>query len=466
MLDEKLIEYAATNTYPFHMPGHKRNIKESLSPYDIDITEITDFDDLHHSEGILRAAQKRAAQMYGADECFYLVNGSTCGLLASISALTNKRDKVLIARNCHKAVYHAIYLRELQPVYIYPEITDYNIQGQVTVDEVQAAIESNPEIKAVVITSPTYDGIVSDVASIAKLVHSYGIKLIVDEAHGAHFGLDESMPENAIALGADCVIVSVHKTLPAFTQTALLLVNRQRVDVTRIENFLDIYETSSPSYVLMAGIERCVRIMTENGKSLFAGLNSNLDDFYAKVSNLHHLKVLTQADFGHDAYEFDRTKILISTSKCRLNGHDIKKILTTKYKIELEMSSENYALALATVMDTKEGFDRLADALIEIDSGCEGSSGADIDIHNVYTPKERVCEIHETDLRERELVPLSRAEGCVCSDYIYFYPPGIPILVPGERIDGKAAADISHAAEIGIDVYGLTENQMIFILKG
>ena len=466
MLDEKLIEYAATNTYPFHMPGHKRNIKEFLSPYDIDITEITDFDDLHHSEGILLEAQKRAAQMYGTDECFYLVNGSTCGLLASISALTNKHDRVLVARNCHKAVYHAIYLRELQPVYIYPEITDYNIQGQVTIESVQEAIESNPEIKAVIITSPTYDGIVSDVASIAKLVHSYGIKLIVDEAHGAHFGLDESMPENAIRLGADCVIVSVHKTLPAFTQTALLLVNRQRVDVTRIENFLDIYETSSPSYILMAGIERCVRMMTENGKNLFVKLNNNLDDFYAKVNGLCHLKVLTQADFGHDAYEFDRTKILISTSRCQLNGHDIKKILTTKYKIELEMSSENYALALATVMDTKDGFDRLADALVEIDRECKSCGESDIDINNVYTPKERVCEIHEMDLMGRKQIPFSQAEGCVCGDYIYFYPPGIPILVPGERVDAKAIADIRRAVEIGIDVYGLTENQMIFILKG
>lgn len=464
MLDTKLRNYADTDTYPFHMPGHKRNMDGFENPYNIDITEITGFDDLHHADGIIKEAQQRAAKLYGADRCYYLVNGSTCGILSAISATTKKGDKIIVARNCHKSVYHALYLRELQPVYVYPEVSDYNIQGQIRKEDIQEIIEQNTDIKAVIITSPTYDGVVSDIAEIAKLVHAYNIPLIVDEAHGAHFGLDESMPQNAINLGADCVIVSIHKTLPAFTQTALLLVNEGKADCQKIEEFLDIYETSSPSYILMAGIEKCIRIMTENSKELFAVLNQNLDGFYKKMQALQKLHVLIEEDFKDKAFEFDRTKILISTENTDITGHQLKEILTDRYQIELEMSCENYALAIATVMDEEDGFRRLAEALIEIDSNCNIQKTS-CSIREIYTKPERKYEIHEIDNFSKEKVSLQQAEGKISSEYIYFYPPGIPILVPGERINSQNIKAIEEAIAQGIEVYGLTENKMIFILK-
>ena len=464
MLDTKLRDYADTDTYPFHMPGHKRNMDGFENPYNIDITEITGFDDLHHADGIIKEAQQRAAKLYGAHRCYYLVNGSTCGILSAISATTKKGDKIIVARNCHKSVYHALYLRELQPVYVYPEVSDYNIQGQIRKEDIQEILEQNTDIKAVIITSPTYDGVVSDIAEIAKLVHAYNIPLIVDEAHGAHFGLDESMPQNAINLGADCVIVSIHKTLPAFTQTALLLVNEGKADCQKIEEFLDIYETSSPSYILMAGIEKCIRIMTENSKELFAVLNQNLDGFYKKMQALQKLHVLIEEDFKDKAFEFDRTKILISTENTDITGHQLKEILTDRYQIELEMSCENYALAIATVMDEQDGFRRLAEALIEIDSNCNIQKTS-CSIREIYTKPERKYEIHEIDNFSKEKVSLQQAEGKISSEYIYFYPPGIPILVPGERINSQNIKAIEEAIAQGIEVYGLTENKMIFILK-
>ena len=464
MLDTKLRDYADTDTYPFHMPGHKRNMAGFENPYNIDITEITGFDDLHHADGIIKEAQQRAAKLYGADRCYYLVNGSTCGILSAISATTKKGDKIIVARNCHKSVYHALYLRELQPVYVYPEVSDYNIQGQIRKEDIQEILEQNTDIKAVIITSPTYDGVVSDIAEIAKLVHAYNIPLIVDEAHGAHFGLDESMPQNAINLGADCVIVSIHKTLPAFTQTALLLVNEGKADCQKIEEFLDIYETSSPSYILMAGIEKCIRVMTENSKELFAVLNQNLDGFYKKMQALQKLHVLIEEDFKDKAFEFDRTKILISTENTDITGHQLKEILTDRYQIELEMSCENYALAIATVMDEEDGFRRLAEALIEIDSNCNIQKTS-CSIREIYTKPERKYEIHEIDNFSKEKVSLQQAEGKISSEYIYFYPPGIPILVPGERINIQNIKAIEKAITQGIEVYGLTENKMIFILK-
>ena len=464
MLDTKLRDYADTDTYPFHMPGHKRNMDGFENPYNIDITEITGFDDLHHADGIIKEAQQRAAKLYGADRCYYLVNGSTCGILSAISATTKKGDKIIVARNCHKSVYHALYLRELQPVYVYPEVSDYNIQGQIRKEDIQEILEQNIDIKAVIITSPTYDGVVSDIAEIAKLVHAYNIPLIVDEAHGAHFGLDESMPQNAINLGADCVIVSIHKTLPAFTQTALLLVNEGKADCQKIEEFLDIYETSSPSYILMAGIEKCIRIMTENSKELFAVLNQNLDGFYKKMQALQKLHVLIEEDFKDKAFEFDRTKILISTENTDITGHQLKEILTDRYQIELEMSCENYALAIATVMDEEDGFRRLAEALIEIDSNCNIQKTS-CSIREIYTKPERKYEIHQTDNFFKEKAYLQQAEGKISSEYIYFYPPGIPILVPGERRNSQNIKAIEEAIAQGIEVYGLTENKMIFILK-
>lgn len=464
MLDTKLRDYADTDTYPFHMPGHKRNMAGFENPYNIDITEITGFDDLHHADGIIKEAQQRAAKLYGADRCYYLVNGSTCGILSAISATTKKGDKIIVGRNCHKSVYHALYLRELQPVYVYPEVSDYNIQGQIRKEDIQEILEQNTDIKAVIITSPTYDGVVSDVAGIAKLAQEYNIPLIVDEAHGAHFGLDESMPQNAINLGADCVIVSIHKTLPAFTQTALLLVNEGKADCQKIEDFLDIYETSSPSYILMAGIEKCIRVMAENSKELFAGLNQNLDGFYKKMQALQKLHVLIAEDFKEKAFEFDRTKILISTENTDITGHQLKEILTDRYQIELEMSCENYALAIATVMDEEDGFRRLAEALIEIDSNCNIQKTS-CSIREIYTKPERKYEIHEIDNFSKEKVSLQQAEGKISSEYIYFYPPGIPILVPGERINIQNIKEIEKAISQGIEVYGLTENKMIFILK-
>ena len=190
---DKLKNYSDSDYYAFHMPGHKRNLDlmDGTSPYRIDITEIDGFDDLHHAEGILRDAQERAARVYHADETHFLVNGSTVGILSAILGTTEKGDSILVARNCHKSVYHAIYLNELDPVYLYPKFdTDQGLSTEIYAADVQKALEVHPKIRAVMIVSPTYDGVVSDIEKIAEIVHAKGCPLIVDEAHGAHFGFD------------------------------------------------------------------------------------------------------------------------------------------------------------------------------------------------------------------------------------------------------------------------------------
>ena len=185
---EELEKYQTSGVYPFHMPGHKRKRAPFPNPYEIDITEIDGFDNLHHAKGLLLQAQRRAAALYGSKECFYLVNGSTCGLLAAICAAIPKGGRALVARNCHKAVYHALFLNEIQAEYLYPEITETGIQGQICADQVEEALKKHSNVDAVILTSPTYEGIVSDISGIAKAAHARKIPLIVDEAHGAHFG--------------------------------------------------------------------------------------------------------------------------------------------------------------------------------------------------------------------------------------------------------------------------------------
>lgn len=548
MLEEKLLENAKSDIYPFHMPGHKRRLN-AHDAYQLDITEIDGFDNLHHAQGILKEAQEKAARLYGSKKAYYLVNGSTCGILAAVSAATRKRDKVIVARNSHKAVYNAMYLNELIPTYVYPVITDIGIQGQISTEAVQKAIEETRDASAVIITSPTYDGISSDIAQIAELAHANDMTLIVDSAHGAHFGFGYGMPENAIRLGADIVIESVHKTLPAYTQTALLHLCSDRIKPEAIEKYLDIYETSSPSYVLMAGIERCIDMVADQKDQLFGTLQHNLDVFYDKVSGLKHLKVLTKADLKADeAFDFDRSKIVILTDGAGMSGQDMWDILLQKYHIQIEMAAGNYAVALSGVMDTEEGFDRLSAALVDIDSHIErerlmdkavdegfvidagqttdeglvidAGKTADVNVHEcasltkdrgksqiikvrkyskhivnaeIYHPNERRFEIFEAEegykpqckYEAKEAykkhgtyeaspenglqalqIPLDEAAGEVSASYINLYPPGIPLIVPGEIISQRLVSDLKTIIKLNLELQGLTENNFITILKG
>ena len=227
-LYDKLKAYSESDFYAFHMPGHKRN-KALLGielPYDLDITEIDGFDDLHHADGILKEEQERAARVFGAEESHFLVNGSTAGILSAVMGCTHRGDKILVARHCHKSIYHAIYMNGLVPRYVYPEFDiSMHMNGEISKEDVAKALAAEPDIKAVVIVSPNYDGVVSDVKGIAEVAHSYRIPLIVDEAHGPHFGFHPAFPGRANDLGADVVINSLHKTLPSLTQTAILHIN-------------------------------------------------------------------------------------------------------------------------------------------------------------------------------------------------------------------------------------------------
>lgn len=470
-LDIKLEKYAKSGVYPFHMPGHKRNAVFMTNPYAIDITEIDGFDDLHAPAGILKDAMERAAKLYGARQSFYLVNGSTCGILAAISAAVPFGGKLLMTRCAHRSVYHAAYLRHLSTEYLNPLISKFDMHGSVNPQEVKKALSENPNIDAVLITSPTYEGIVSDVMSIAKIAHEYHVPLIVDEAHGAHFGFHSAFPQTAVRLGADLVIQSMHKTLPSLTQTALLHLNSSYIKAEDIQKYLAIYETSSPSYLLMAGMDKCIRLLKEEGKRLFDSYAAHLGEFYQKAGRLSNIRILRKEDFvSEEACEFDISKIVISLKNTDMDGQRLYGRLRDHYRLQMEMFSKSYVLAMTGIMDSSEGMDRLFLALNEIDSRISPRQGENFEefslIRRFYSPKEKKREIFEAMDSPKKEVSFDDAAGKISGGMVSLYPPGIPALLPGEAIDEDFIKTVRECIKFRLNLQGIADiiNERITVM--
>ena len=381
MLYDKLREYSAGGAYPMHMPGHKRN-SELLPPglpYDIDITEIYGFDDLHEPGGILLETAQVASGLYGSLKAFPLINGTTVGVLAAIGAHTKRGDRILASSDCHRSVANAASLFGLSPVFIEPSADpETGVPRGMELSAVEAALRRDPGIALIVATSPSYEGIVSDVAAIADIAHSRGRALFVDGAHGAHLGFSPGFPESAVRLGADVVVMSLHKTLPALTQCSLLHICSERADAVEVKRLLSILQTSSPSYVLMASIDCCLRLLSAENESLFLQYRKNLEAFDERVGGLEKLIVPCHGRDGTDAgngrrgtargfFDYDPGKIVVSGKRASVSGRALADALRFEHRIELEAARQDYAIAMTSVCDTADGLLRLADALCAID---------------------------------------------------------------------------------------------------
>ena len=463
-LYQRLNEYSESDYYGFHMPGHKRNrnLMGNGLPYSIDITEIEGFDDLHHAANVLKEAQERAARVYGAQESHFLINGSTAGILSAVLGNTQRGDAVLVARNCHKSVYHGIYLNDLKPYYLYPEFRqDIELNTGISVSAVKTALKEHSEIRAVIIVSPTYDGVLSDVRGIAQAVHEKGIPLIVDEAHGAHFGFHPYFPENALAKGADVVIHSVHKTLPALTQSALLHMQGSYANRRKVRKYLDMLQSSSPSYILMAGIDACMDMLENRREEVF---DPYVDRLKALRESLRELKALRLIETEGETY--DPSKLLISAGDTGLSGRQLYRKLLEEYHLQMEMAAGSYVLAMTAVGDTKEGFDRLRDALFAIDAQVLEGRWKDMPIRKrvcgrlpaaemVYTSYELEALLENAKAHGVQFVPWQKAAGYISTEYAYLYPPGIPLIVPGERITEEIADMCAAYHTLGFTIEGL-----------
>lgn len=520
----KLDKYKDENIVPMHMPGAKRN-KELIelymgdmgNPYEKDITEINGFDNMHNAETIIKDAFDEAAELYGADESWYLVNGSTAGNMSAICGVTHKNDVVIMARNCHISVYNAVILNELNPVYIYPEYDEeYGYYKGITLKEIKFIVDKyssdhdRNDIKAVILTSPTYEGNVSDIKSIAEYLHQYNIPLIVDEAHGAHFNFSESFPQSAVKSGADVVINSVHKTLPSLTQTAIMHINYGIVDVERIRRYWNIYQSTSPSYILMSSIARSLSIVKNDGDKLFAEYVDKLTILRNGLSELKHIRLINTDDISKLVLGYKDAKWLYDT-------------LFYKYKIQLEMSSIKYVIAMTSIFDSQEYYDRFLAALKEIDEELDNrdlaalkeideeidesiskydredilNSKVDKDLDNRFNSihngkadnrlnyssinnQDNGNKVNIADFRDEQTLTIAEAfnrrdlSGCdeiqmnnekiygkISGESVYVYPPGIPILCPGEVITRKIIAILEAAGEAGLEVVGVKEGALL-----
>lgn len=468
-LYEKLQSYGKQDYYGFHMPGHKRNcnVIGAELPYGIDITEIEGFDNLHHAEAIIKEAELRAASLYHSEETHYMINGSTAGILSAVMGCSKKGGKILMARNCHKSVYHAVFLNELHPVYIYPEFDENReLNMEISPEKVEQLLDEYEGIQAVILTSPTYDGVLSKIEKIAEIVHKKKIPLIVDEAHGAHLGFHPYFPENAITKGADVVIHSLHKTLPALTQTALIHLNGQLIDRKRIRHYLQIFQTSSPSYVLMASMDECLRKMAENGTELFGNYVNLLESTRKQLQRLKHIRLL-------ETENFDRSKIVLSVKDTvdkkeqqSFTGKRLYERLLSEYHLQMEMAAGSYVIAMTSPGDTNEGMNRLVKALSEIDR--------DLDIkksekHQYELPSQEQVytsfEVEEKCASEKiQSKKWQDAIGLISMEYAYLYPPGIPLIVPGERITKDIVKIFMDYQKKGFSVEGICVENYIEVL--
>lgn len=456
-------EYIKKDIYPFHMPGHKRNtsLMQMSNPYGIDFTEVDDLDDLHEAsahmdrDGILSNAMRRASRLFGSKHSIYLINGSSGGLVCSILACTCRGDEILIPRNCHKSVYNALALAGLKPIYIYPSVDeDFGIYANLRPEDVEKALQVHPGIKLAVLVSPTFDGIVSDVAAIAETVHAHGIPLLVDEAHGPHLGLDAHFPDSAVHSGADIVVQSLHKTLPVLTQTSILHICSDRIDIEDVVRQLVVIESTSPSYILMASADKCVDLLEQRGPELFTAYYERLQKFSDQMTALKHLRVLGKGNDDisthSNIFRYDPGKILVSTRGTNLTGAQLYEILLNKYRLQMEMKLRDMVLAMTSIADTQEGFDRLASALLEIDAALDvGEPGA------VFTLKQGEFTVptltpYEASELPRQMRSPEDAIGHISKEFVYAYPPGIPYIVPGETIEAATIETMRQMEGSGI----------------
>lgn len=473
LLINRLKAYKDSRIYPFHMPGHKRlqlgGIKGETArsgmdfpnPFFVDITEVEGFDNLHHAQGILKQSMEWAARVYGADRTWYLINGSTCGILASVCGCTRPGGHILMSRNCHKAAYHAAYINHLRTSYVYPQdLPGLGIQGGILPEDVEKALEEHRDIQAVFIVSPTYDGVVSDVSKIADIVHRKGIPLIVDEAHGAHFRFGKWFPDSALDMGADAVIQSVHKTLPSLTQTALLHIKGNYVNSRNIERYLSIFQSSSPSYVFMASIENSIfvmdRMQRERDSVQMKEYEAHLMDLRRRLASMKNLRLVDRDIVGMGGvWDLDVSKIVVSTRGTALSGADLSSILREKYHLEMEMCGADYVTAITTVFDSPEGLQRLGDSLEEIDADVTGTPGSREDGPAVYGMRAQArCSLREAMDSPCRPVRLKESEGQISAEFVYLYPPGIPILAPGENIARNILDVIEEYIKKGLPIQG------------
>ncbi|WP_026893616.1 aminotransferase class I/II-fold pyridoxal phosphate-dependent enzyme [Clostridiisalibacter paucivorans] len=469
-LVEGLLKYNKEIQARFHMPGHKgKNIGinwDKILPY-IDVTEVEGTDNLHNPKDIIKDAQAMAAKAFGAKETFFSVNGTTGGIYGAITSVTNSGDKILVQRDCHRSVYNAAILGRLNLEYIFPKYDNnkHMVMG-IDPEDIDKILNKDKEIKAVVITYPSYYGICIDIKKIVDIVHRHNRIIIVDEAHGSHLTFSRKLPMSSLSAGADIVIQSTHKTLPAFTQSSMVHLGTDNIDRWNLKTKMDLFQTTSPSYMLMASLDFARSYMEDEGYKRLDKIIDNIYVMKSKLKFIEGIKLFDTEDIDKRyAVDFDITKLLVSGIDKGLQGRELERILRENYNIQIEMADKYYILSILSVMDDVLDLDILKNALKDIfQSRDKDSKKTDNLKVNIFNRNISDMSIYEAVEKQKKFTVLNQSIGCISGDYIIPYPPGVPILLPGERITYEIVEYITELIHAGIEIMGLEDKNEIAII--
>ncbi|GAX88698.1 aminotransferase class I/II-fold pyridoxal phosphate-dependent enzyme [Effusibacillus lacus] len=470
---EALQDHLKKNPLPLHVPGHKmgRGFPAEAAVWlgaglRLDLTELPGLDDLHQPSGAIEEAQQLAAHAFRCDETYFLVGGSTAGNLAMILTVCRPGDKVVIPRNAHKSVHNAVMLAGARPVYLTPDVDEeFGIPTVIHSEQVELALQENPDAQAVLIASPTYQGVCSDIREIAAVVHHHGKPLLVDEAHGAHFSFHEELPPSSIQCGADLVVQSTHKMLGSLTGTAMLHGNRGRYDRERLRTMLGMVQTSSPSYLMLLSLDAARFQMQTQGRKLLGQALQTIAQGRRECGQIQGLRLY---EGSGDVSLIDPFKWWIQVKGLGISGLEADQILRENLGIYCEMADEGHVLAVFSFADTDKQVNRLLQGLRSLKEYIKSDWRQKLS-KTVSGPAEHFFRLEQAMLPKDALqgfcqrVKLEEAAGQVAAEPVIPYPPGIPLILPGERYTKELIEYLQEMKTIGTRFQGTDDPTLEYV---
>ena len=464
-LCEAVFNYEKEKVYPLHTPGHKggRGMDKSLlaalgkRAAAIDVSLMSELDDLHCPEGCLREAQELAAELYGSDGCFFAVNGTTGAIHAMLISALKPGEKVLIPRNAHRAVAGALVIGGREAIFLPPEYDEsFGINTQITAEAVAKALTSDPNIKAVLITSPNYYGMAADLKAIAEIAHSRGAVLLVDEAHGAHLGFSEALPPSALQCGADACAQSTHKTLGALTQCSMLQVQGERIDVQRVAAAMSLLTTTSPNYLLMASLDAARAQLAEKGAEMAEAALAVAERLRESLRSVEGLEILDSRVLARsEVAAFDGTKVTVNVAGLGITGIEAGNILREN-GLAVELVDRNNVLFLLTYADDNEEINSIINKITDVFQKIKNQNKPILQPSANYElpVAQQVLPPRQAFYAEAEDVAFCEAVGRISIEQISFYPPGIPVIIPGEMVTKEILNYCQRMLALGLPVSG------------
>ena len=464
---EALEEFKKMRVVPFDVPGHKRGrgnpeLTRLLGEacVSMDVNSMKPLDNLCHPVSVIREAEELAAQAFGVAHAFLMVGGTTSAVQSMILSVAKRGDEIILPRNVHRSVMGAMVLCGAIPVYVNPECDDrLGIPLGMSVAAVKKAIEEHPRAKAILVNNPTYYGICSDIRSIVKLAHEKGVLCLADEAHGTHFYFGEGLPVSAMAAGADMAAVSMHKSGGSLTQSSLLLTG-PAVSAGYVRQIINLTQTTSGSYLLLSSLDISRRNLALRGKEAFARV-VELANYARKEINAigGYYAYSRELINGDSIYDFDVTKLSVNTLDVGLAGIEVYDLLRDEYDIQIEFGDLGNILAYLSIGDRPREIERLVSALSEVRRRFgRDKSGL---MKQEYIDPEVAVSPQDAFYSEKESLPIRETAGRVCSEFVMCYPPGIPILAPGERITKEILDYIEYAKRKGCSMTGPEDPEIL-----